>query len=125
MTIKDTSGKQILIMAIIVITLQSGIAAAIALHNYRISNVERQVTFINKNFVPMFFLEGMTENSNYQIKELVAHIAGNDAEVDKIREKYVSFQKMMISSLIQLQGGIANVARGELPMIDTVNFKIK
>ena len=83
MTLKDTSGKQILIAAIIVITLQSGIVAGIALHNYRISSVERRVDFVSKNFVPMFFLEGMAENSNYQIKELIAHIAGNDIEVDK------------------------------------------
>ena len=125
MVLKDTSGKQILIAAIIVITLQSGIVAGIALHNYRISSVERRVDFVSKNFVPMFFLEGMAENSNYQIKELVAHISGNDAEVDKINEKYLSFQKMMINSLIQLQGGVTNVARGELPMIDSLNFKIK
>lgn len=112
MTIKDNSSRQILIAAILTITLQSGIVAGIAIHNYRISNVETKVEFINKNYIPTFFLEGMIENMNFQTSEIVATMNGDAKRIHEINEKYLTFQKAMLNNLIQMQRGISNSARG-------------
>ena len=119
MTLKDNSAKQILIAAIVTILLQSGIVAGLALHGMRIERTENAVDIINKNFVPMFLLEGMAENSNYQIAEIVASMNGDAKKVHDINEKYIAFQKTMLNNIIQMRGGISNTVRGKIEVVDT------
>ena len=118
-TLKDNSSRQILIAAIITITLQSGIVAGMALHNYRISNVESKVEIINKNYIPTWFLEGMLENMNFQTSEIVSTMNGDAARIHDINEKYCAFQKTMLNNLIQMRGGISNTIRGKIEVVDT------
>ena len=118
-TLKDNSSRQILIAAIITITLQSGIVAGMALHNYRISNVESKVEIINKNYIPTWFLEGMLENMNFQTSEIVSTMNGDAARIHDINEKYCAFQKTMLNNLIQMRGGISNTVRGKIEVVDT------
>jgi hypothetical protein len=118
-TLKDNSGRQILIAAIITILLQSGIVAGMAIHNYRISNVESKVEIINKNYIPTWFLEGMLENMNFQTSEIVATMNGDAKKIHDINEKYCAFQKTMLNNLIQMRGGISNTVRGKVQVVDT------
>ena len=118
-TLKDNSSRQILIAAIITILLQSGIVAGMAIHGMRIERTEAAVEIINKNFVPMFLLEGMAENSNYQIAEIVATMKGDTKKVHEINEKYLAFQKTMLNNIIQMRGGISSTVRGKIEPVDT------
>ena len=118
-TLKDNSSRQILIAAIITILLQSGIVAGMAIHGMRIERTENTVEIISKNFVPMFLLEGMAENSNYQIAEIVASMKGDTKKVHEINEKYLTFQKTMLNNIIQMRGGISSTVRGKIESVDT------
>ena len=115
MVLKDNSSRQILIAAIITILLQSGMVAGIALHGARITNTERRIEMINKNYIPTFFLEGLIENMNYQTEEIVATMNGDAEKIHKINEKYIQFQKTMIKNLNDMRGSITSQTRGLPP----------
>lgn len=120
MVLKDNSAKQILIAAVITITLQSGIVAGIALHGSRISHVEDVVHLINKNYIPAFFLEGIIQNMNYQTEEIVATMNGDAEKIHQINVKYIEFQKTMIKSLNEIRSSITDQTRS-LPEIKIPN----
>ena len=119
MTLKDNSAREILIAAIIIVALQSGIVTGMALHNHRISEVEGTVDRINKNFVPTFLMEGIIKNMNYQTEEIVATIKCDKEEVKKINAKYLDFQRTMLDNLAQMRGGISNITRSATIKRDT------
>ena len=122
-TLKDNSSRQILIAAIITILLQSGIVAGMAIHGMRIERTEAAVEIINKNFTPLFLLEGIAENSNYQIAEIVATMKGDEKKIHEINEKYLAFQKTMLNNIIQMRGGISNTVRGNFPEVSIDTLK--
>jgi hypothetical protein len=78
--------------------------------------IER-INFISKDYVPMWYLEGIQINTNYQTQEIVATIKGDGAKVKDINEKYLEFQKIMLNNFIQMRGGITDVTRS----INTLN----
>ena len=69
------------------------------------------LNFMSKDYVPLWYLEGMQKNMNYQTEEIVATINGNKAKVQEINIKYLEFQRTMLNNFIQMRGGITNITR--------------
>ena len=70
-----------------------------------------RLNFISKDYVPMWYLEGMQINMNYQTEEIIATIKGDGEKVKEINKKYLEFQKIMLNNFIQMRGGVGTVTR--------------
>lgn len=71
-----------------------------------------KVDFINQNYVPTLFLEGMLQNYMFYTQEMVAKVTGDKGELKEVGEKYIMFQSEMVKQMIQSRGGISSQTRG-------------
>ena len=78
------------------------------------------LNFMSKDYVPLWYLEGMQKNMNYQTEEIVATINGNKAKVQEINIKYLEFQRTMLNNFIQMRGGLTNITRSVSANIDSL-----
>ena len=108
---KDNGGKYILIAAIFMIVLQGANLVGVATNSKDIKDTNQRLDYIWKNFVPMWFLEGMQKNNDYKTEEIVATLKGDDAKVKEINEKYIEFQNIMLNNMIQMREGISLITR--------------
>ena len=74
-------------------------------------NTEK-LDFVERDYVPAWFLEGMIQNMNYQTEEIVASLNGDNKKVKEINTKYIEFQKTMLNNLIKYRGGMTYTTRG-------------
>jgi len=110
MILKDNSPK-LLIAAIITIILQTGILTGIALNTAAIKRDQELTLMIARDYVPMWFMEGMIKSMNYQTEEIVATINGNDEKIKEINARYIKLQNIMINNIIQMREGMTNITR--------------
>jgi hypothetical protein len=97
---------------ILTILLQGAILVGITVNTLMVRETNRKTEKMWSDYVPVVLLEGMTENSNYQIEEIVATIKGADREkIKEINEKYYDFQKLMLNVLQKQRGGVTSVTR--------------
>jgi len=68
--------------------------------------------FMQKDYVPAWFLEGMINNMNYQTEEIIATVMDDKERIKRINEKYSTFQKDMMNNLIRYRGGQNYITRG-------------
>lgn len=71
----------------------------------------KKIEYIQRDYIPFWFLEGMIQNQNYQTEEIVATIKGDNEKVREINSKYVDFQKTMLNNLSKARGGFSNTTR--------------
>jgi hypothetical protein len=77
-----------------------------------VDETKYKVDYVWKDYVPMWYMEGMIKNMNYQTEEIVATIQGDKERVKQINVKYLEFQKTMLSNIVQARGGMSNITRG-------------
>jgi len=112
MTIDKNNSKSLIIVALIMIILQGANLVGVAVNRKDITNNARTLEIVARDYVPMWFLEGMQKNMNYQTEEIVATINGGNKEVIKeINKKYLEFQKDMINNLVHNRCGYTMVVR--------------
>jgi len=112
MTIDKNNPKGLIIVALVMIVLQGANLVGVAVNRKDITNNARTLEVVARDYVPMWFLEGMQKNMNYQTEEIVAVINGADrTEIAKINKKYIDFQRDMINSLARNRGGYTTVVR--------------
>jgi len=123
--IKDNSGRTIIITAIIMIILQGANLVGVAVNRKDISQNNKTIATINREYAPMIFLEGMAQNNNYQTQELLSKtseviatltdekelVEKYQKETDKIREKYINFQRIMINQMIEIKKATSSQTR--------------
>jgi len=91
---------------------------------HEVEDIIESVNFISRDYVPMWYLEGLQKNTNLQTEEIVATIKEDNEKVKEINEKYLQFQKTMLNNFIQTRGGRTNITRSAKP--DTLNsIKLK
>ena len=112
MTVKDNSSRNILITALVLIILQGANLVGVALNRSDITDNKEKVVTMWNDYVPMWFLEGLTQNTNYQTQEIIATMQGDQAKVKEINTKYIEFQKTMINNMIKMRGGTSLQSRG-------------
>lgn len=78
----------------------------------QVKESDDKLHFIDKNYVPTIFLEGMQQNYSYQLQEIVATFTGDKEKVRSISAKYNEFQQTMIKQMISMKGGINSTVRG-------------
>ena len=116
MTQNDTGKRGIVIETILVLILQGITLVGITTTALMIQETNRKTERMWSDYVPVVLLEGMTENSNYQIEEIVATIKGVDREkIAQINKKYYEFQKTMLNVLQKQRGGVAFTTRSAKP----------
>ena len=71
----------------------------------------KRIDYITKDYVPLWFMEGMIQNQNYQTEEIVATLRGESGKVKEINLKYIEFQKTMLNNLSKARGGFSNTTR--------------
>lgn len=115
---KDNSAKSLLITAFILIVLQGANLVGVAINRKDIQfNGERSIfnekrlENVMRDYAPMWFLEGLIKNMNYQTEEIVATMKGDKSRIKEINEKYLEFQKTMLNNMIQIRGGITTNVR--------------
>ena len=109
---EKNNSKSLIIVALIMIVLQGANLVGVAVNRADINNSGRTLEIVARDYVPMWFLEGMQKNMNYQTEEIVAVINGSDKELIKaINKKYLEFQKDMINNLAHNRGGYTMVVR--------------
>jgi hypothetical protein len=112
MASENSSNRSSLINTIIVIVLQGITLVGITTNTIMVKENNRKTERMWSDYVPMVLLEGMIENSNYQIEEIVATINGIDkVKIKEINEKYYDFQKLMLNVLQKQRGGVTSVIR--------------
>jgi hypothetical protein len=112
MASENSSNRSSLINTIIVIVLQGITLVGITTNTIMVKENNRKTERMWSDYVPMVLLEGMIENSNYQIEEIVATINGIDkVKIKEINEKYYDFQKLMLNVLQKQRGGVTSVTR--------------
>lgn len=72
----------------------------------------KKIDIVAKDYVPMWFLEGLEQNRTYQTEEIVATLKGDQVAIKEINAKYMEFQKTMMSNFIQMRGGYSTTTRG-------------
>ena len=121
--IKDTSSRNILITALVLIILQGANLVGVAINRSDIKynakssrTISDKVDMMYKDYVPMWFLEGLQQNTNYQTEEIIATMNGNAAKVKEINKKYITFQKTMLNNMAQMRGGYTSITRSVKPI---------
>jgi hypothetical protein len=101
------------IYGLIVVILGAGAIQFVSFGEVKAQTVAIQgtVDFINKNYVPTIFLEGMQQNYAYQLEEIVATFTGDKEQIREISKKYADFQQAMIKQMISMKGGISSQTR--------------
>jgi hypothetical protein len=119
MVIKDSSSKGLIICALVMIILQGGNLVGVAINSSAIKNqsddmveASAKLNFVSKDYVPMWFLEGLQKNNDYKTQEIIAVLQGDDVKIKEINEKYIDFQRTMLNNLSQMRGGYNNIIRG-------------
>ena len=106
------NSKSLIIVALIMIILQGANLVGVAVNRIDIVHNAKTLDIVARDYVPLWFLEGIQKNMNYQTEEIVATINGSDKEVIKeINKKYLEFQKDMINNLAHNRGGYTMVVR--------------
>ena len=112
MAIDKNNSKSLIIVALIMIILQGANLVGVAVNRVDIIQNAKTLDIVTRDYVPMWFLEGMQKNINYQTEEIVATINGvSKEEIAKINKKYIDFQRDMINSLARNRGGYTTVVR--------------
>jgi hypothetical protein len=112
MTIKDTQPKYLLITAVIMLVLQGANLVGVAINTKDIKENSDKINFVSKDYVPMWFLEGLQKNNDYKTEEIIAVIKGDEVNVKEINAKYIDFQKTMLNNMASMRGGYSQVTRG-------------
>lgn len=111
MITKETSTRTLLITAIIMIVLQGANLIGVAVNRVDIINNAEKLQVVYKDYVPMWFMEGLQKNNDYRTEEIIATLKGDVDEIKKINQKYIDFQKTMINNLIIMRGGMTTTVR--------------
>ena len=115
--LKDNPNAMNLITLLTLILLLGANLVGIADNRKNIKDNSKSIAYINKEFVPMMFLNGMAKNSNYQTSEivnttgeLIAVFSGNKElaqeyriKISDIQKKYLDFQQTMIDQMIEIK----------------------
>lgn len=117
---QDNSSKSLLIAALVMIILQGANLVGVAINTRDIISQKSLLRFVSKDYVPMWFLEGLQENNDYRTQEIIASIGGDEKKLEAINKKYIAFQKIMISNMASMRGGMTNITRNGI-----INKKIK
>jgi hypothetical protein len=112
---KDNNGKYILIAALFMILLQGANLVGVAINTRDIREVTRRTDYIWKDYVPMWFMDGMVKNNDYKTEEIVATLNGDASKVKEINKKYLDFQNTILNNMIQMRGGISLITRSGNP----------
>jgi len=110
-----------MIAAMIAILLQSGTAIGVALNTHAIKENEKSLVFVIGDYVPLWFMEGIIQNMNFQTEEIVATISNNIDKVKEINKKYLEFQKLMLKTLSEHRGGEYPIMRSGTVTIDDLS----
>jgi len=111
MAIEKNGSKGLIIAALVMIILQGANLVGVAINRVDIVHNAKLLDVVAKDYVPMWFLEGMQKNNDYKIEEIIATINGDVAEIKRINAKYIDFQKDMINNLAHNRGGYTMIVR--------------
>ena len=113
---QESKPRNTIVDTIIVIILQGLTLVGITTSMLMVKESNRKMERMWGDYVPVVLLEGMVENSNYQIEEVVATIKGVDrAKIEEINNKYSDFQKTMLNILQKQRGGVTFTTRDAAP----------
>lgn len=118
---KDSGGKYILIAALFMIILQGANLVGVAINTKDIKLESRKIEWVWKDYVPMWFLEGIQKNQDFKIEEIVATLNGDKEKIKEINKKYLEFQTTMLNDLIRARGGMVQVTKGGY--MEQINIK--
>jgi hypothetical protein len=102
-----------IIWALVIVILGAGAIQFVSFGEVKAqskSNADK-IEFIDKNYIPSIFLEGMQQNYSYQLEEIVAVFTGDKEKVKDISRKYSDFQITMMRQLSQQKGSIPGTTR--------------
>jgi len=108
---KNNSSKGLIIIGLIMIILQGANLVGVAVNRVDIVNNAEKLDLVYKDYVPMWFLDGMQKNNDYKTEEIIATLSGDKEQVKKINTKYIEFQNIMMNNLIKMRGGRTMVTR--------------
>ena len=119
---KDNGSRNLLISAIVLIILQGANLVGVAVnrtdirHNAELAKESFiKVDMVYRDYVPMWFMEGLQRNTNYQTEEIIATMKGDISKVKEINNKYMEFQRTMLNNLAQMRGGYSMTTRSIKP----------
>jgi uncharacterized protein HemX len=90
------------------------IAALVSFGAYseRQKELRDKVEFIDKNYIPMMFIEGTQTNQYYMVRDLVARLSGaSKEEIDQITKEYREFQNQMNDQMIEMKKAMSPKTR--------------
>ena len=109
---KENGGKYLLITALFMVILQGSLLVGVAINSKDIKENTAKINFVAKDYVPMWFLEGLQKNNDYKTQEIIAVLRSDDAKIKEINEKYIDFQKTMLNNLANMRGSYTQNTRG-------------
>ena len=108
---KNNNSRSLIIVGLIMIILQGANLVGVAVNRVDIVNNVEKLDMVFKDYVPMWFLEGLQKNNDYKTEEIIATLSGDKEQVKKINAKYIEFQNIMMNNLIKMRGGKTMIAR--------------
>jgi hypothetical protein len=117
---KDNTGRTLLLTALFMVVLQGANLVGVALNTKDIKRADEKISFMWKDYVPMWFLEGMQKNQDFKTEEIVATLKGDKDKIKEINKKYMEFQTTMMNDLIRSRGVMTQVTRGGYVETQTV-----
>jgi hypothetical protein len=104
-------------MIILILTTLIGIGIYIQKAN----QLRNDVDDIEKNYIPIMFLDGLQKNQYFMTKDLIIQLTGASSEnIDKLTCEYREFQKFMIDQMIDIKK--AHSGRTRSANTSTYNF---
>jgi len=108
---KNNNSRNLIIVGLIMIILQGANLVGVAVNRVDIVNNAEKLDVVFKDYVPMWFLEGLQKNNDYKTEEIIATLSGDKEQVKKINTKYIEFQNIMMNNLIKMRGGRTMITR--------------
>jgi DNA gyrase/topoisomerase IV subunit B len=109
---KDNSARNLLITALFMVIIQCSTMVGLAVNGEKDRVEHQKADWVYKDYVPMWFLEGLNQNQNFMVEEIVAKLGGDKKMVHEITMKYAEFQTTMLNNFIQQRGGMTQITRG-------------
>ena len=81
----------------------------------RIASQEKKIDFIGRDYVPAIFLDGIMRSYDYQTKEIIATLGGDEKTVNEMHIKYNELRRDMLNMMQGMRGGMTSTTRSIQP----------
>jgi hypothetical protein len=69
------------------------------------------IRFLQKDYVPLWVVNDLQENQQFMTLDIIAQLGGDKVKAQEISNKYIEFQKSVLTRIAQVRGGRTTTTR--------------